>query len=128
MAIRDEVWVRAAPSRVFTALTKSSERSRWWPQRAESVPEVGGALTLYWFGGGMIQTKFHTMLKDREISYAFYSEHLTFRMKSHQAGAKLEILHECSADAAVHVAQCRGFLKANLKAYLEHGVDLKDGG
>jgi uncharacterized protein YndB with AHSA1/START domain len=123
--IEDSIWINAAPARVFKALTDGQEISHWWPKAAESDPQPGGQLILTWFSGGKMKTKFETCTAGKEVTYPFYTEKLTFLIMEKNNGALVAIRHHCGSDAALHVAQSWGFLKANLKSWVEHGIDLR---
>lgn len=124
-AIEDETFIKAKPERVFKALTEGKEIAKWWPKAAESDPKAGGKLTLTWFNGSKCETKFETFEPGKEVSYKFYTEHLTFKLTEKGEGTAVKIVHRCGPEAAIHVAQCWGFLKANLKSVIEYGNDLR---
>ncbi len=125
--IHVRIWIAAPRQRVFAALSEGRELMRWWPKDATTEPRIGGSIHLDWFppaSGGM-DSRFDLFEQDVELAYPFYSERLHFRLCDENGGTTLDIHHRCSADAAVHVAQSWGFLTANLKAWIEHGFDLR---
>jgi uncharacterized protein YndB with AHSA1/START domain len=124
--IADDIWLALPPSRVFAALTRADDLARWWPMAAESEPRTGGALALTWFSGQTMRTSFETFEPGREVSFAFYSEHVAFSLAPETSGTRFRVTHRCGTDDAIHVAQSWGFLKASLKAFLEGGMDLRD--
>lgn len=123
--VQDAISIQASPEQVFKALTEGPRLAAWWPKSAESEPRPGGALTLVWFNDSTMKTRFDTFVEHREVGYAFYTEHLRFTLAPNGEGTDLAIEHRCDKDAEVHVAQSWGFLKANLKVYLELGKDLR---
>jgi len=126
-SIRDTIWIAAPVPRVFLALTSGQELQQWWPKQAQTEPRLGGAIELHWFAPSSqrMLSRFAIFEANVQLGYAFYSQHLHFRLGEQAAGTKLEIDHACEAAEALHVAQSWGFLKANLKAWMEHGIDLR---
>jgi len=123
--IEDDVWIAAPPGIVFTALTEGPMLASWWPKSAESDPRAGGRLAMTWFSGDQVETRFETFKPGEEVSFPFYSEHVSFALSPDKGGTRLRIAHRCGAEA-IHVAQSWGFLKANLKVFLEMGLDLRE--
>jgi len=123
--IEDDVWIAAPPGIVFTALTEGPMLASWWPRSAESEPRAGGRLAMTWFSGDKVETRFEAFKPGEEVSFPFYAEHVTFALSPDKGGTRLRIAHRCGAEA-IHVAQSWGFLKANLKVFLEMGLDLRE--
>jgi len=124
--IRDSIWIKAPPARVFRALTEGAELAKWWPKAARSEAKPGGKLELVWFDNGKMVTQFNEWKENQCVGYLFYSEPLRFELREKGEGTDLEIVHHCGHDASIHIAQCWGFLKANLKSIIETGHDLRD--
>jgi uncharacterized protein YndB with AHSA1/START domain len=124
-SICNSIWIAAPPARVFRALSEGDELGRWWPMAAEAEPRLHGKLVLVWFSGDRLETRFDTFTAGSELSYAFYTERLRFDLVEKNGGTDVAIDHRCGPDAAIHVAQAWGFLKANLKTWVEHGIDLR---
>jgi uncharacterized protein YndB with AHSA1/START domain len=124
--VRDEVWIAHPPARVYRALTDSAELARWWPREAVSDPRAEGRLVFTWFSGDRLETRYERLVPDREVAFPFASERVAFELAAEGAGTRLRIVHECGTDDSIHIAQSWGFLKANLKAYLEAGLDLRE--
>jgi len=81
---------------------------------------------LIWFTEHKLETAFGEFTPGRRVAYPFYSEWLSFALVEVNGGTDVNISHRCGADAAIHVAQSWGFLKANLKVWIEHGIDLRE--
>ena len=88
---------------------------------------VGGPLVFYWFDGGRLETRFTRLVDAKEVAFDFAGEMVRFELMEERGGTRVKISHACADKDAVHVAQAWGFLKSNLKAFLEFGVDLRDG-
>lgn len=123
--VEDSIWIHAAPERVFAALVDAGELVRWWPMAAESDPKPGGRLVLTWFSGGTLTTTFETFAPGGEVAFAFHDEHVRLTLRTERDGSRVTVIHRCRTEGAVHVAGAWGFLKANLKSAIEHGIDLR---
>jgi uncharacterized protein YndB with AHSA1/START domain len=123
--VEQHVWIKASPEKVFGALTEAAELKNWWPKDAASDPKQGGKLTLTWMNGSKMESSFKTFTPGKEVSYAFYTEQLCFKLEAKDDGTTLTIVHECTAEDVLHVAETWGFLRANLKSWLEHKTDLR---
>ncbi len=124
--IEDSIVILAPPQQVFSALSDGGKLSQWWPKSAESEPRLGGRLALTWFTDGTMVTAFDRFVPGRALGFAFGPERIDFMLEAKGAGTIFTVRHACSAQSAIHVAQCWGFLKANLKSWIEHGRDLRD--
>ena len=80
-----------------------------------------------WFSGDKVETRFERFAPGVEVSFPFYAEHVSFALSEERGGTRLRIAHLCGTAASIHVGQCWGFLKANLKVFLEMGLDLREG-
>jgi hypothetical protein len=123
--IEDSILIAAPAERVFTALSDGVELSHWWPKMAESDARLGGRLVLTWFTGSTMNTAFDRFDTGCALGFPFGPERIDFLLAARSSGTDFVVRHACSMLTAVHVAQCWGFLKANLKCWIEHGVDLR---
>ena len=126
-AVEESVVIRVPRRRVFDALTVGEQLARWWPRSATPEVREGGKIRFTWFDGGALETAFSTLSPDAQVAYRFYDEDLSFHLKDHADGTHLTVTHRCSHKDSVHIAGSWGFLKANLKAFLEKGIDLREG-
>lgn len=126
--VEESIVLRVSPDRVFEALTRGDQLARWWPREARTEVRQGGLLTMTWFDGGTMDTRFETVVPGQRVAYPFYGERLEFVLAPHAGGTSLTVKHHCSHADAVHIAGSWGFLKANLKAYLERGMDFRESG
>jgi len=125
--ITDSLRIAAPSARVFAALTHASELARWWPMSAESDARLHGRLKLVWFNGTSLETSFDEFEQDVAVGYEFgREERVRFTLTPERGGTLFHVSHQCSQANAIHVAQAWAFLKANLKCWLEHGIDLRD--
>jgi uncharacterized protein YndB with AHSA1/START domain len=123
--IEDSITIKAAPERVFKALTDGDELGHWWPMSAVSDPRLGGKLKLTWFTDHSMDTAFDVFDPPRKVAYPFYIERVEFELTPENGKTRVLIRHHCTKESEIHVAQSWGFLKANLKTWIEHGIDLR---
>ncbi len=122
--IEDSIWIKAPPARVFKALTDADELSHWWPKAAETEPKKDGKIVLTWFNDGKMSSTFETFVTDKEVSFPFYTEKVTFTLTEKNNGTTFSVRHQCGPDTALHIAAAWGHLTVFLKSWVEHGIDL----
>jgi uncharacterized protein YndB with AHSA1/START domain len=126
--------VKAAASKVFKAWTDSKELCKWFAYDAEVEPHKGGKFSLTDLYGNTWELMFLAVRKNSRI-------HFTFGMNDEQVVVKLRKSGSYSIIELIqfnmkttpnhkwdtHMEQKVGwtFFLTNLKAYLEHGVDLR---
>ncbi len=106
---------------------------RWWPRAAESDPRPGGKLLLWWSAdtsdrsiSNHCETVFRTFDPPNKVSFLMWESPTSFRIDSVEGKTRLRLTDEGAyGDSAADVARTWGFLMANLKAYLQFGVDLR---
>ena len=89
------------------------------------LPAVARKKVSVGFDGGQMSTTFSEWKPNERVGYPFYSEHLRFELREKGRGTELVIVHDCSHEDSIHIAQSWGFLKANLKSVIETGRDLR---
>ncbi len=127
--VSDEIWVKAKPQQVFSALTDEKVLAKWWPKKAETDPRKGGQVMMEWFNGGTLFSQYSDFVKDKEIGLAFYGDYLTFTLTRKKGGTHVLVEHTCSAnkslDNYIGVAQSWASQLCNLKAWLEKKWDMR---
>jgi uncharacterized protein YndB with AHSA1/START domain len=137
----NSVLVLAAPQTVFEALTAASRLPRWFVSRAETDPRAGGAFTLAWefadaSQNGQQQGRFAEVIPGQKVSYPWQASPapapltlVTFTLAPEGAGTRVRLTHtgfgvgEAGRTAMGHHSGPWDFYLANLKSYLETGVD-----
>ena len=134
------VTIKSSPDVVFNALTRADELTRWFPTKAESDPRPGGSFNYTWefadaSQNGSQQGQYLEFAPNSRLSYTWTADSIltlvTFDLtesdgettvelghSSMQPGADTEKLHD------MHASQWEVYL-ANLKTYLEEGIDLR---
>lgn len=129
-----KIEIAAAPQRVFRAWTDSAELCAWFAVRNEIEPHVGGRLFFEWLGGDRLETKLLAVKKNREVRFPFGSKGEEVRVLFKKVkGGTLCTLEQTGMRTSpkqkieMHMGCKTGwvFFLTNLKAYLEHGVDLR---
>ncbi|MDX9856548.1 MAG: SRPBCC domain-containing protein [candidate division Zixibacteria bacterium] len=125
----------AAPAqRVFRAWTHAADLSAWFAEKAESEPEKGGRLYLEFIGGDKADLRFVQLRKPGLVSFTFGPavDLVTVRIKSIKNGCICELEQtgmKTGPKDRVHTHMgCKTgwvFFLTSLKAYLEHGIDLR---
>ncbi|HER00156.1 MAG TPA: SRPBCC domain-containing protein [candidate division Zixibacteria bacterium] len=126
--------IKAAPSKVYKAWTDSKEICKWFAYDAEVEPKKGGKFSLTDIYGNSFDMQMLGARKDSRI-------HFTFGMNDEQVEVKLKKsgrytvceLHQFNMKTSpnhkwdTHMEQRAGwtFFLTNLKAWLEHGIDLR---
>ena len=127
--------VVAAPvSRVFEAWTKDRIVSKWFTEKTKIGPTKGGVVHFEWAAGDKWDTTVTAISKNRYFQFPFGTkgEQVKVSFKKAGKGTICEIhqfgMKTGAQDKAVmHLGCTQGwtFFLANLKAYLEHGIDLR---
>ena len=129
-----KIEIAAAPERVYRAWTDASELSAWFSVRAEIEPRKGGRLFFEWLGGDRLETNVLAVRQNREIRFPFGSRGEEVRVLLRKVkGGTLCTLEQTGMKTSskqkieMHMGCKTGwaFFLANLKAYLEHGIDLR---
>lgn len=126
--------IAASPERVFRAWTEANEVQSWFANRAESEPKKGGRYYLEFLGGDIADMKFLDLRKPSRVVFTFGHKGETVAVKIRKSGkgtvCELEQAGmSTSPKSRVHMHMgCKTgwvFFLTNLKAWLEHGVDLR---
>jgi uncharacterized protein YndB with AHSA1/START domain len=122
------------PERVFRAWTNASELSAWFAVTCEIEPRSGGRLFFEWLGGDRLETRIIAVKKNRELCFPFgpKGEQVRVHITKSRQGALCTLeqsgmLTSPGQKIEMHMGCKTGwvFFLTNLKAYLEHGVDLR---
>ena len=137
----NSVTVKASPAAVFEALTSADQLQRWFLTRAKTDPRPGGPFKFGWdfadaAQNGTQQGKFLDVAPGKKISYTWEAAPtpaalttVTFTLAPDGDGTRVSLAHtgfgpgEGGQAARDHHAGPWDFYLANLKSYLEAGVD-----
>ncbi len=128
------VWIDASPQDVFRAWTDDSIIINWFTEKAVIEPRQNGRVYFEWLAGDKLEAKVIEIHKNRRFVFPFGSnnEQVTVSVKKSKSGSICE-LHQYNmkttpkAKVSMHMGCREGwtFFLANLKAYLEYGIDLR---
>ncbi len=130
----ERIYINASPERVFNAWTQGRELMRWFPIKAESEAKTGGRLYYAWLGDDKLETTYIKVVRNRSIEFPFGSHGEKVRVKFRKKGSgciceleQFDMKTDPKTKASTHLGCATGwaFFLANLKAYLEHGIDLR---
>jgi uncharacterized protein YndB with AHSA1/START domain len=129
-----KVEIAASPERVFQAWTDTHQISMWFFYGGVIEPINGGKFDMVTIDGDEYPSEILEIRKNRYIRFTFgpKSEQVEVTIKKVAAGAEC-ILHQFNMRTTpnekwdMHMGCRQGwtFFLTNLKAYLEHGVDLR---
>jgi uncharacterized protein YndB with AHSA1/START domain len=129
-----KIEIKATPQKVYKAWTDGREMAKWFPEKAEIVPKKGGRIYLEWLGGVKMDDKVTAARKNSLFQFPFglKGEQVKITVKKVKGGSVCE-LHQFNMKTGpkdkvgMHMGCMSGwvFFMNNLKAFLEHGIDLR---
>ena len=137
----NSVVVNAPPAAVFEALSSADRLQRWFLTRAETDPRPGGSFKFAWdfddaAQNGTQQGKFVELTPNKKVSYTWQASpapapltEVAFMLTPEGAGTRVSLAHTGFGAGAEgktardHHSGPWDFYLANLKSYLEGGVD-----
>jgi uncharacterized protein YndB with AHSA1/START domain len=129
-----KIRIAASPAKLYKAWTDSRAISDWFTWKADIEPRKNGRLYLEWQSGDKWEGKVIKVVKNRQFVFTFGDdgEEVKVRMLKDDRGCICELSQynmktSPKAKVSMHLSTKTGwtFFLANLKAYLEHGVDLR---
>ena len=126
--------IDAKPERVYKAWTDDKIVSKWFTEKTVIEPRKGGRLYFEWLAGDKLETKVKQAIKNKKFVFPFGKDGLevSVTIKKDGKGSVCELKqYNMKTDPAskwsIHKGCVQGwtFFLANLKAYLEHGIDLR---
>jgi uncharacterized protein YndB with AHSA1/START domain len=128
------VYLKAPADKVYAAWTDAKLITRWFPEKAEIEARRGGRIYLEWVAGDKMDTQVIRARKPTLFVFPFGNkgEEVAVKIKKVKGGTICE-LHQYHMKTgpkdkvSMHMGCAMGwtFFLANLKAFLEHGVDLR---
>lgn len=128
------VLIKAPPLRVFKAWTDPAEIVRWFTVKAELEPRKGGRLYFEWLAGDKFEGKIIRVRKPNLLVFPFGSkgEEVEVKISKVKGGSLVELRQygmktSPNDKVSMHLGCQTGwtFFLANLKAWLEHKIDLR---
>lgn len=125
--------VNASPEKVFKMWTIPKEICKWFLATAKFDLKKGGSYEWTWVAGGLEKGKILAIKKPSMLSITFAGCKCDVNIKKYKKGAvvilrQYEIATDENNKIGTHMNCSLGwsFYLANLKAYLEHGIDLRE--
>lgn len=125
--IRWKIHLRASPDAVFALIATPAGRARFW---ADSAEEVGGAIHFAFRDGTRWTSPILERVEPRLFRLAYFEgSEATFALERVDDGSTVLTLTETGVPAAALLDNHAGWvsLLLNLKAVVDHGVDLRNG-
>ena len=131
---RQKIEIEVPPGKVFEAWTDQELITRWFVTAAVIEPKKNGRLNFEWLGGDKLDTRIIQIRRPNLLVFPFGSngEKVAIRIRKIATGSLVE-LHQYDMKTtpkyriSMHMG-CRegwAFFMANLKAFLEYGIDLR---
>lgn len=126
--------IAVSPEKVYRAWTDGAQVARWFSVKADVEPRKGGRLYFEWLGGDKLETKVLAARKPGLLRFPFgsHGEEVEVRIKRVPGGSVCELRQSKmkttpKMKVAMHMGCKTGwvFFLTNLKAFLEHGIDLR---
>ena len=131
---KQRIFVKADKERVFRAWTDDRIVSRWFTVKTMIEPRNNGRLYFEWLAGDKFEARIVSIRKPTRFVFPFGSrgEEVAVGIRKVRGGSVVE-LHQYNMKTSprskveMHM-NCKtgwAFFLTNLKAYLEHGIDLR---
>ncbi|MBU0983041.1 MAG: SRPBCC domain-containing protein [candidate division Zixibacteria bacterium] len=126
--------IKASPARVFRAWTDDKLVSRWFTEKTVIEPKKNGRIYFEWTAGDTFETTVTSIVKNRKFVFPFDAEGtmVEVKFKKDGRGCVCELRqYNMKTSPEMKWNMHRGcitgwtFFMTNLKAYLEHGIDLR---
>ena len=131
---KQRILVKVEREQVFRAWTDETEIVKWFPEKAVIEPRKGGRLYFEWVGGDKLETTILEVRKPSRVVFPFGGKtvEVAINLSKVKAGTVVELhQYHMKTDPKTRVNMHMGckegwaFFLANLKSYLEHGIDLR---
>jgi len=129
-----KIFIKATPEKVFKAWTDAATVSQWFTVKTEIIPKRGGLIYFEWLAGDKWETTFTEFAKNRKIVFPFGKggEMVAVTVRKQGKGTVCELhQYDMKDTPKIRWTMHRGclggwiFFLTNLKAYLEHKIDLR---
>ncbi len=139
--IKQRLFIKAPPSKVFKAITEPRLLKRWFIASAKLSPRKGGNFSFKWQGGYTLSGKVLDYTRDKKLSLSWRhgkeeekplgTTRVSFKLKPKEDGTILELAHSgyksgnpWIEEYAMHSSGWAYYL-TNLKSVLQHNRDLR---
>ena len=131
---RQKIEIEVSPEKVFKAWTDPKMIVKWFVVKAVIEPRKNGHLYFEWLAGDKLDTRILAIRRPTKLVFPFGSkgEKVAVSIRKKGKGSLVELhqydLKTTPKDRVQMHLGCRegwAFFLTNLKAFLEHGVDLR---
>lgn len=128
------IFINKPVSKVFNAWTDDRIVSRWFTEKTIIEPRKNGRIYFEWLAGDKMDDKIISISKNRRFTFPFgrHGERVAVSFKKDGRGTICELRQfnmktTPKARWTMHRGCIQGwtFFLANLKSYLEYGIDLR---
>ncbi len=129
-----KIAINASPEKVFRAWTYAPEISKWFTVKTEFEAKKNGRIYFEWLGGDKMNDKVIAITKNRRLVIPFGTkgEKVEITVTKDGKGSictltQYDMKTTTKDKINMHMGCKQGwtFFLANLKSYLEHGIDLR---
>lgn len=139
-AIHQRFYYAVPPSRVYFALTRPRELTRWFVDKATFAPKKGTTFQLGWRGGYVLKGRVKGAVSPRKLELDWvdrfsggktFRTEVRFEITKKGKGSLLSVTHRGFKTGKKWTTLYGGiqsgwaYYLTNLKSVLEHGVDLR---
>ena len=126
--------IKAAPEKIFKAWTDDKIITKWFPIKAQIEPKKNGRIYMEWVAGDKLDAKVREVVKNQKFVFDFgnQGERVSVKIKRDGKVSILELKQfnmqtTPKMKVGMHMGCKQGwtFFMANLKGFLEHGIDLR---
>jgi uncharacterized protein YndB with AHSA1/START domain len=138
--VKQAYFFNSAPESVFGALTNSKKLTKWFLSKARFSPRRGGEYSFTWLGGYRQTGKVRRFVRDRFLTLSWPNKldngkevmtEVAFTISPKGKGTLLRLVHtgfkegEGWTELYGGVQAGWAYYLMNLKAVLDHGIDLR---
>jgi len=139
-AVHQTFYYAVPPRRVFSALTRPRDLTRWFVAKATFVPKKGSTFQLAWRGGYVLKGRVSSAVAPRKLDLEWidrfsggktFRTEVRFEIAKKGKGSLLSVTHRGFKTGKKWTALYGGiqsgwaYYLTNLKSVLEHGIDLR---
>lgn len=127
--LRQRIWIKATPERVYRALTTRDDLVRWFVSDLVADVRVGGAIRFVFAScGATLAGEYLALERNRKVSFTFDASRVTFELEAQEGGTLVQLTdEELPRDIDQVAGQAEGWSAylCNLKVLIELGRDLR---
>ena len=91
--IKSSVTVRCTAVTAFDYFVSPILLVQWWPKCATTQAQIGGIVSLEWFDGSKLSTKYSVFEPGLEIAFPFYDELVVIHFEQLSNSTRIRVEH-----------------------------------